>query len=161
MAAFEGAREAAKLEKPHLHRAAGVARYRADRVLNSSGLGGTCAVFVRHNVPGGSNRYTKHGKCPCGPRWVDLPNHHKVAAVECTVKVPMPHLTPNLLARAIRYAFERSRSQAALKTREALYRMMAENASDLGLRGSSTSVARTAPHSTSLRWRRRYATRLS
>lgn len=98
MAAFEGAREAAKLEKPHLHRAAGVARYRADRVLNSSGLGGTCAVFVRHNVPGGSNRYTKHGKCPCGPRWVDLPNHHKVAAVECTVKVPMPHLTPNLLA---------------------------------------------------------------
>ena len=40
-------------------------------------------------------------------------------------------LTPNLLARSIRYAFERSRSQAALKTREALYRMMAENASDL------------------------------
>lgn len=40
-------------------------------------------------------------------------------------------LTPSLLARSIRYAYERGRSQAALRTREALYRLMADNATDL------------------------------
>lgn len=40
-------------------------------------------------------------------------------------------LTPSLLARSIRYAVERARSEATVRTSEALYRMMAEEATDL------------------------------
>ncbi len=46
-------------------------------------------------------------------------------------------LTPILLARSIRYAVERARAEATLRTSEALYRMTAEEATDM--------IARHAP----------------
>lgn len=98
MAAMEGAREAAKLERPHMRHAARVAKYKTDRVLATAGLKPSCAVVIRHNVRGVSRSHLYYGQCKCGPGPGYLPSHHRVAAVECTVTVPMSHLTPNLLA---------------------------------------------------------------
>jgi len=101
LAAFESAREVARLDKQHLGDAAQLARRRANRALQTAGTGQTCLVVVEHNVPDAGNGFQVNADKDCGiaggPRR-PLPSVGRVRAVRCTVAVRMRHLAPDLLA---------------------------------------------------------------
>jgi hypothetical protein len=102
LAAFESAREVARLDKQHLGEAAPIARRRANRALQTAGTGQSCLVIVEHNVPDAGNEFqvsAVHGLAASvvGPRR-PLPGVGRVRAVRCTVAVRMRHLAPDLLA---------------------------------------------------------------
>lgn len=101
LAAFEGARQVARLDRRQLDQAAYTARRRSDRTLRTAGTGRSCLVMIEHNVPGvGNERQVSADKgcrIPRGPRR-PLPNVDGVSAVRCTVAVPMSYLAPDLLA---------------------------------------------------------------
>lgn len=98
MAAYEGAKTAARMDRDHIPHAIDHLEYRVNRSLNTSRIGPACGVEFRHNIPDASHRKQhrwRHHRRDL--RHKPLPENKNVAAVQCTVCVPLSQLGPDLL----------------------------------------------------------------
>ncbi len=98
MAAYEGAKTAASME--HSDVPYGIERIneRVNRAMHASRIGPACGVEFRHNIPGVSHREQRRWRNERRKlRHKPLPENQHVAAVQCTVCVPLSQLGPDLL----------------------------------------------------------------
>ncbi|GAB4148714.1 MAG: hypothetical protein Tsb009_22690 [Planctomycetaceae bacterium] len=98
MAAYEGAKLAAEMEPVELENGLDNVRERVNRSLATSGLGQAVGVEIRHNVPGVSHSHQTWQSVDTLPGGnPPLPQNSHVAAVQCTVRVPLSKMGPDLL----------------------------------------------------------------
>jgi hypothetical protein len=99
LAAFSGAKLAASLPPHALPKSTRNIEERANRVLQTAGLGRACRIKLVQNVSSGRPALTTRGTCDCPQtRESRLPGGRRAGAVRVTVYVPLAQLTPDLLS---------------------------------------------------------------
>jgi len=98
LAAFEGAQLASAMSREELSDATPAIKKKVDRILQSAGLGDSCKIVFRQNVPQVSLENQSRGNCDCNTSdTIPLPTKPN-GAVRVTVCVRLSQISPNMLS---------------------------------------------------------------